>query len=299
MRPRYLAGSGPACAGEPVPITRSHFVNASAAAIALFAGRGRARAAQAVNESGYVRIGGIDQWIAIQGDDPSDPAIVYLHGGPAEAQSPFLAEFRPWEQAFTVVNWDQRGSGKTFERNGAATPDMTLDRLASDAVEVAQYACRRLGKRHVILVAQSFGCIIGLHAIQWQTQVFSAYVGTGQPVHWTLSLEAREAFARQQMLAAHDTAALQTLDAAVLLQPTDMKRLAASAKWRWAASDRAYLDIERGFMLWAGGGQEPRRSSLDCRRRLHGNQNVAGRYLVRRAYDDAFRCADLCDSRPR
>src|SRR5215472_1513240 len=78
-----------------------------------------------IDEQGFVRIGGIDQWIAIQGRNAAAPAILYLHGGPAEAQSPFLKTFAPWEQDFTVANWDQRGSGRTYGRGGPSTPDMT------------------------------------------------------------------------------------------------------------------------------------------------------------------------------
>ncbi len=77
-----------------------------------------------IDESLYVRIGGIDQFISIRGDDRTNPVILFLHGGPANAQSPFLQEFEPWEKYFTVVNWDQRGSGKTFGKNGPATPGM-------------------------------------------------------------------------------------------------------------------------------------------------------------------------------
>src|SRR5579872_6609572 len=79
-----------------------------------------ASAAPGINESGFMKIGGIDQWIAIQGSDVRNPVILYLHGGPGEAQSPFLKQFLPWQRDFTVVNWDQRGAGKTFGRNGAA-----------------------------------------------------------------------------------------------------------------------------------------------------------------------------------
>lgn len=68
-------------------------------------------AAAALDETGFVRIGGIDQWIAVQGRDRRNPAILYLHGGPGEAQSPFLVQFLPWRQDFTVINWDQRGAG--------------------------------------------------------------------------------------------------------------------------------------------------------------------------------------------
>src|SRR5688572_29435906 len=63
------------------------------------------------------------------------------------ALSPFLNTFAPWKHDFTVVNWDQRGAGKTFEKLGEATPDLTLHCLTDDAVEVTRYALNRLGKR--------------------------------------------------------------------------------------------------------------------------------------------------------
>jgi len=123
---------------------------------------GIAQAKSPIDETGFVSIGGLEQWLAIQGQDAGNPAILYLHGGPGEAQSPFLDAFAPWEHDFTVVNWDQRGAGKTFEKNGEATPDLTLDRLTADAVEVTRYALNRLGKRKLILVGQSFGAMLGL-----------------------------------------------------------------------------------------------------------------------------------------
>src|SRR5882757_6619255 len=86
-----------------------------------------ALAATPIDEQGFVPIGGIDQWIAIQGSDLRNPVILFLHGGPGESQSPFLQDFQPWLKDFTVVNWDQRGAGKTYEKHGAATPALTLD----------------------------------------------------------------------------------------------------------------------------------------------------------------------------
>src|ERR1700743_2850790 len=87
-------------------------------ACASFLGAVPAFAADGIDESGFVQIGGIDQWIAIQGQNRTNPVILYLHGGPGEAQSPFLDQFMPWQRDFTVVNWDQRGAGNTYEKNG-------------------------------------------------------------------------------------------------------------------------------------------------------------------------------------
>ena len=219
------------------------------AAGAVLAGSGVARAAPAaIDEQGFVRIGGIDQWIGVQGRDASNPAILYLHGGPAEAQSPFLKLFLPWEQDFTVANWDQRGSGKTYGRNGASTPDMTLDRMVEDAIEVAHHVRQRLGKRKIILVGQSWGAALGVHVVKRRPDLFGAFVGTGQPVTWASSLQNVERYARQQATVAGDQAALKALDDAEALPLSDMRRIQGSARWRMGPRDLEYLKIQGEFI---------------------------------------------------
>jgi pimeloyl-ACP methyl ester carboxylesterase len=201
-----------------------------------------------IDEQGFVRIGGIDQWIAIQGRDASKPAILYLHGGPAEAQSPFLKEFLPWEQDVTVVNWDQRGSGKTFGKNGPSTSDMTLDRFAQDAIEVAEHVRRRLQKRKIILVGQSWGAALGVHVVKRRPDLFAAFVGTGQVVSWNACVRDLERYARGQATAAGDQAALKALDQAQGLPMNDLRRLNATWRWRFPQSDRDYLKLQEQFI---------------------------------------------------
>ncbi len=217
----------------------------------LVGGRASAKDA-AIDETGFVAIGGIDQWIAIQGQDLRNPVILFLHGGPAEAQSPFLREFRPWEQAFTVVNWDQRGAGKTYGRNGPTTPNMTLERMAGDAIEVAEHACKRLGKTKLILVGHSWGALLGLHSVKQRPDLFYAFVGAGQPVSWELSLKGQEAWARRQAAAANDQATLKALDETAALPPTDWRRMTAGAKYRMSPADLDYLAIQKAFI-----GEQP------------------------------------------
>jgi len=229
------------------------------AAGASFFGLGLARAApRAIDERGFVRIGGIDQWIAIQGRDTANPAILYLHGGPAEAQSPFLDQFLPWEADFTVVNWDQRGSGKTYGKNGPSTPGMTMAQMTLDVIEIAEHARRRLGKRKMILVGQSWGAMLGVNVVRLRPDLFGAFVGTGQPVNWASSLLNVERYAREQATAAGDQAALKALDQAETLPIEDLRRVQGSARWRMAPSDLDYLKIQGAFI-----GQPPLPSTGD------------------------------------
>lgn len=203
-------------------------------------------ASSAIDEQGHVAIGGIQQWIAIQGED-TKPAILYLHGGPGEAQSPFLNAFAPWRRDYTVINWDQRGAGKTFEKNGEGTPDVTLRRLTEDAVEVTRHALDRLGKRKLVLVGQSFGAVLGLLVVRRAPELYRAFVGTGQFVNNALTMEYRERWARAQATASHDEAGLKALDDARTLSVNDWKRIGASRKWMMSTSDLEYLELQKNF----------------------------------------------------
>jgi pimeloyl-ACP methyl ester carboxylesterase len=70
-----------------------------------------------IDEAEYVAIGGIEQWITIRGVDRRNPVLLFLHGGPGDATNPWgYAGFRHWLKQFTVVQWDQRGAGRTLGR---------------------------------------------------------------------------------------------------------------------------------------------------------------------------------------
>ena len=138
--------------------------------------------AKGVDEASYVSIGGIEQWVTIRGDDRSKPVLLFLHGGPGDVTNPWsFAMFAPWEAHFTVVQWDQRGAGRTLSKSGpSVAPTMTLDRMTQDGIELTEYLCKHLRKRKVILLAHSFGTILGLRMIRERPELFFAYVGTGQ-----------------------------------------------------------------------------------------------------------------------
>lgn len=234
-------------------ISRRHVFLASAACFPALADVPLKNAGdRRVDESGFVDIGGIQQWVSIQGTDRANPAILFLHGGPANAESPFLREFVPWESDFTVVNWDQRGSGRTYGKNGPSSPGMetpaaALDRLTADAVEVAAYACRRLSKKKLILVGHSWGAILGLHVVKRQPDLFQAFCATGFPTSWKQSLTSVEALARREATAANDEGTLKALDEAAALPFDDFKRMQPSAKYRMTQEDLGYLKMQNDF----------------------------------------------------
>jgi len=139
---------------------------------------------QKLDEERFVTIGGIEQWVTIRGDSCANPVILFLHGGPGNPLSPFAANiYAGWEKDFTLVQWDQRGAGRTFGRNPEPGV-LTLDLMTRDGVEVAEWVRRRLGKDKVILVGGSWGSALGVLMAKARPDLFHAYIGSGQLVDY-------------------------------------------------------------------------------------------------------------------
>lgn len=141
-------------------------------------------AAAPLRQQGYVRIGGIEQWVSLNSSDCTLPVILFLHGGPANPVSPFAdAIYAGWEQQFTLVQWDQRASGKTWLRNQPAAGErLTLAQMTQDGLALVQYLQQILGNRPLILMGSSWGSALGIKMVQQQPDWFAAYVGSSQLV---------------------------------------------------------------------------------------------------------------------
>ncbi len=147
---------------------------------------------QSIQEELFVSIGGIEQWITIKGKDRSNPVVLFLHGGPGSTASPYAeAIFGDREEDFTLVQWDQRGAGRTFGRNAPENVDedywienpLTVDQMAADGIEVAEYLLEKLGKEKIILTGSSWGSVLGAKMALQRPDLFYAYIGHAQIVN--------------------------------------------------------------------------------------------------------------------
>lgn len=218
-----------------VLLTRRNLLNLAVgtAATAFVHTAWTAVAQQPISEDDFVRIGGIDQWVAIRGRNRSRPAILFLHGGPCEAESPFLSLFAPWEQRYVVTQWDQRGTGRTFEKSGAP-PNMTMSQLTQDAIEVTQYVLGRIKAHKLILVGFSWGAVLGLNVIRSKPELFHAFVGTGQPISGRDIFESRRSSAVRRAEAAGDAQAVAQLKQFTVSDFGDMTKLHTFFRWAGA-----------------------------------------------------------------
>lgn len=163
----------------------------------------------------FVSIGGIQQWVTVRGTDCANPVLLFVHGGPGNPLTPYADRvFGSWAKDFTLVQWDQRGAGKTWGRNPETHEDeLTIEHLAADGTELAALLTRTFHQPKVILLGGSWGSMLGLEMIHARPDLFHAWVGASQMVTYrenqTLSYDRVTALAR----AAGDTDALSKLEA--------------------------------------------------------------------------------------
>src|SRR5262245_27821839 len=165
-----------------------------------------------IDEGAFVPILGLEQWLTFRGDDRANPALLVL-GGPGAGLSAFAPLFASWEKSFTVVQWDQPGGGATHAKNGdERTGPLTIDRLVSDAIAVAEHARERLGKQRVVLLGHSGGSILALTIASRRPDLVCACVGAGAFVDWPRQDAASYALVLARARAARDAAAVAELE---------------------------------------------------------------------------------------
>lgn len=140
----------------------------------------------------FLKIGGIEQWVTIKGDNRNNPLVLFLHGGPGDALSPYAdAMFQGWQKEFTLVQWDQRGAGRTYGKTGQSIAStMTIDRMVRDGIELSEYLTHHLHKKKIIITGGSWGSILGIYMAHARPDLFYAYIGTAQIVNWRKDLSA-------------------------------------------------------------------------------------------------------------
>ena len=190
-----------------------------------------------IEELRKVRIGGIDQWLSIRGRDRRNPILLVLHGGPASPSMPVAYTYQsPWEDYFTVVQWDQRGTGKTYASNSEAqmAPGMTIEGMVDDAAQVVQYLRQRYGKQKIFVLGHSWGTVLGTMLAQRHPDWFYAYIGVGQVVNVRRNEALGYDFALQQARAHGNAEAIKGLEGIAPYpgdKPLTVDRIAVRSRW--------------------------------------------------------------------
>ncbi|MFZ6027119.1 MAG: alpha/beta fold hydrolase [Chloroflexota bacterium] len=148
----------------------------------FYAGPASLQSANGINQLQTVELGGVAQWVSIRSLDAGKPVLLFLHGGPGSANLAKLRVQTPaLEEHFVVVNWDQRGAGKSAGF-GFDYASLSIDQIVSDAHELVGYLKARFGVEKIYLLGFSWGTIVGLELAARYPDDLYAYISVSQEV---------------------------------------------------------------------------------------------------------------------
>ncbi len=129
----------------------------------------------------YVQINDIQQYF-LHYPNKSNSVILFLHGGPGQTEAQLSYKTVLENRNFSVVYYDQRGTGKTQSKNKSKQNEVTLDALINDLKETVIYIRKKYSNKKLILLGHSWGSILGMEYIKKYSGTIDAYVGMGQVV---------------------------------------------------------------------------------------------------------------------
>lgn len=133
-----------------------------------------------IAEKDFVDINGVKEGMIIRGRNIDNPVLLFIHGGPGMPEY-FLEHDYPTglEDYFTVVWWDQRGAGLSYD-SSIDKNTMNIEQSVDDTIEVTNYLRERFNQDKIYLMAHSWGSLIGMKTVKKAPELYKAYIGVGQ-----------------------------------------------------------------------------------------------------------------------
>ena len=235
---------------------------------------------RAVDVTRVLHLGGVPQVVSIRGRDRQNPVLVFVHGGPGTPLMPTAWMWqRPVEEFFTVVHYDQRGAGRSFQLSNPEDVRSTMspDQYTRDAVELVEWLRGELGVDRVVIAGHSWGTVIATLAVLERPELFSAYLGVGQMVNFRAGEQASYAWVCDEARRREDDRAIEELEAIVPYpgdDGLDVRKIITEREWvqRFGgfAAGRADCDYFTHGDVASPDYSEQDRSSMEAGNALHG-----------------------------
>lgn len=146
-------------------------------------------------------INGAKQWISMRSRNPANPVLLVVHGGPGWVAMPTSWYFaHGWDEYFTVVQWDQRGAGESYDPTIIDT--LTADQMRQDIDAIIGCVRSETKQDKLVLLGHRWGRLLGLDVTRRHPEWLHAYVGARQVVDMRESERRGWAWAMQK---AHDS----------------------------------------------------------------------------------------------
>jgi pimeloyl-ACP methyl ester carboxylesterase len=206
---------------------------------------------QAIDQLESVVAVGSAQWIRIRGADVSNPVLLLIQQGPG---LPMINEVRRFEEIlgleedFTVVYWDQRGTGLSLR---GLADETSLELMVSDTVAILEYLRDRFDT--VPFVAGfSLGATVGAMAAARRSDLVATLVAVGMDLDGAAAGHEAYDFALATARQRRNRRAIRQLEAIGPPPHLDAKGFATRVRWATnfggVSSTETYGSLVRGLL---------------------------------------------------
>jgi pimeloyl-ACP methyl ester carboxylesterase len=182
-----------------------------------------------------VQLGGITQWIRVRGADASNPVLLLMQQGPG---LPLINDRRRFERdlgleaGFTVVYWDQRGTGLSAPslRRNSNRFDISVAAMVDDTIALLRVLRDRFGGK-TFIAGFSFGATFAAWAAARRPDLVAALVAAGMDIDVRAAEDHAYAFALDVARQRGNRGAVRQLEAIGPPPHTDVRRFRVRARW--------------------------------------------------------------------
>jgi pimeloyl-ACP methyl ester carboxylesterase len=223
-----------------------------------------------------VQLGGIAQWVRIRAADASDPVLLLMQQGPG---LPMINDRRRWqrllglENDFTVVYWDQRGTGLSAPslRRGRNGFEISVARMVDDTVRLLELLRDRFGGK-TFVAGFSFGATFAAYAAARRPELMAALIAAGMDVDVSAAENNAYAFALDAARRRGNRRSIRQLEAIGPPPHTTGTQFRTRARWvadfGGLATDETYGSVIRSLVVSLL--RSPDYSTVDAVRSLRG-----------------------------
>lgn len=196
--------------------------------------------AQSQTRYDTLSVGNIKQVVSYSGTQDA-PLILFLHGGPGSSRMKqadiFSADL---QKKFMVVQWDQRGAGRTAALNQSPVP-VTLKLMESDTYEIIKILLKKFSQKKLYLVGESWGTVLGFRMAEKHPELLNTYIAFSPVINQTKSEQMLLDQLKLHAKSESDTKAQEELNM-VKIPFTDYEQMYYLRKWMFSYDGHPFAE---------------------------------------------------------
>lgn len=137
-----------------------------------------------------------------------NPVLLIVHGGAGSPDRPLVMKYNnELADYYTVVCWDQRGSGLSYSKE-----KLTIEIMLADLRTVVEYLREKYHQEKIYIAGHSWGAYLGLRFANMYPGYIKYYIGTGQGISSFVDEIDKYNFVKEQALKKNDKKVLSKLN---------------------------------------------------------------------------------------